>query len=140
MQSPSSECPFSCILYHEPIPLARPRFIQKGSFSAICDSQKELKVSVRRRLKENLADRTLISGIIYFSIDCIFAMPASWSAKKREELDGQIHTQKPDLDNIIKFYSDCLSGFIIEDDRMIGSIMASKRWGQADQVKIQLFA
>lgn len=66
-------------------------------------------------------------------------MPLSWSAKKREELDGQIHTQKPDLDNIIKFYSDCLSGFIIEDDRMIGSIMASKRWGQTDQVKIQLF-
>jgi Holliday junction resolvase RusA-like endonuclease len=36
------------------------------------------------------------------SITFIFPIPDSWSKKKKLELIGQYHTQKPDLDNLYK--------------------------------------
>lgn len=35
-------------------------------------------------------------------------MPKSWSAKKREAMRGQLHRQKPDVDNIFKSLADAL--------------------------------
>ncbi len=35
-------------------------------------------------------------------------MPPSWSRKKREALEGAPHTQKPDLDNLLKALQDSI--------------------------------
>ena len=35
-------------------------------------------------------------------------MPKSWSKKKKNEMDGQPHTQTPDLDNLLKALGDAL--------------------------------
>lgn len=42
------------------------------------------------------------------SITFVIPMPKSWSKKKREEMDGKPHQQKPDLDNLIKAFKDSL--------------------------------
>ncbi len=36
-------------------------------------------------------------------------MPKSWSEKKKQAMDGQPHTQKPDLDNLLKAVGDALN-------------------------------
>jgi Holliday junction resolvase RusA-like endonuclease len=53
-----------------------------------------------------------------------FAMPASWPMHKRLEMDGKLHTQKPDLDNCIKAVNDSL--FV--NDEIIARIEAVKFW------------
>jgi hypothetical protein len=52
-------------------------------------------------------------------------MPPSWSAKKRAAYDGQPHTQKPDLTNLMGGYEDG----VLEEDKGIWCLGAtSKRW------------
>jgi Holliday junction resolvase RusA-like endonuclease len=48
-------------------------------------------------------------------------MANSWSHKKREEMDGQVHRQKPDIDNMLKALLDSM---FIEDAHVgyIGSV------------------
>lgn len=52
------------------------------------------------------------------------AMPKSWSKKKRDKFNGKPHTQKPDLDNLIKAIWDAS----MKDDSSIWKVSAEKRW------------
>ena len=60
------------------------------------------------------------------AIDIAFTipMPDSWSKKKREEMQGKPHQQRPDLDNYIKSYQDAL----LVEDGYIHHIIAHKTW------------
>ena len=53
-------------------------------------------------------------------------MPKSWSKKKRIDMVGESHAQKPDLDNMIKSVGDCLK----KDDQTINEIIAKKFWSE----------
>lgn len=61
------------------------------------------------------------------------AMPASWSAKKRAAMNGQPHTQKPDVDNLCKALMDAVFG----DDSHVWSIWTEKRWSDAGRIAIE---
>jgi len=55
------------------------------------------------------------------------SMPKSWSKKKRKEMQGKKHKQKPDLDNILKAVWDSL----LQDDSVISSVgSVCKFWGE----------
>ena len=60
-------------------------------------------------------------------------MPASWSAKKRAEMDGQPHTVRGDIDNICKALLDS----VFENDAHIWEIHASKIWGFTGAIEIE---
>lgn len=67
------------------------------------------------------------------AITFVLPMPASWSKKKRLEMDGQLHKQKPDLDNMLKALMDALFG----DDCHIADLGRLKKvWGQAGAISI----
>lgn len=59
-------------------------------------------------------------------------MPASWSAKKRAEMDGQPHTVRADIDNICKALLDS----VFENDAHIHEIHASKVWAVDGAIEI----
>lgn len=61
-------------------------------------------------------------------------MPASWSAKKKDEMTNRPHTDKPDLDNIDKAIKDAL--FIHDEQIAFGSM--AKWWGREDQLIISI--
>ena len=48
------------------------------------------------------------------------------------------HTNKPDLDNVIKYYNDVLQVDFIEDDSQIVCIWAVKKYNSESQVVIKL--
>lgn len=62
----------------------------------------------------------------------VLPMPASWSKKKKAEMDGKPHQQKPDLDNLIKALGDALH----DDDSGLWDYRASKIWGYEGQIRI----
>jgi len=55
-------------------------------------------------------------------------MPKSWSKKKKLEMDGQLHRQKPDRDNIDKAIMDSMFYKAESDDCIIACGYIEKKW------------
>jgi Holliday junction resolvase RusA-like endonuclease len=69
----------------------------------------------------------------YKQIEFVMPMPKSWSKKKRAEMDGKPHTQKPDLDNLLKGIGDAH----YQDDSVIHCLDGIKKtWGVAGFIVI----
>lgn len=65
----------------------------------------------------------------------IMPMPASWSKKKKAEMDGMMHKQKPDLDNLMKALGDA----VYDDDSRISSLSGlGKVWGKEGAIVITI--
>jgi len=67
-------------------------------------------------------------------------IPKSMRKKEREYANKEMlrHNTKPDVDNLVKGYLDCLPGIVIADDRDISLIMALKLYSQEPRVEIYI--
>lgn len=62
-------------------------------------------------------------------------MPASWSEKKKAEMDGRPHQQKPDLSNLVKAFEDALT----DNDQSINLYREVKKiWGKYGKIVIHI--
>ena len=68
------------------------------------------------------------------SVQFVIAMPKSWSEKKRAAMLGQPHTQKPDIDNLLKAIADAVHG---DDSHIWHYAGLSKVWGETGGIIIQ---
>ncbi len=61
-------------------------------------------------------------------MELMFEMPIAknYPMKKRADLVGKPHAQRPDLDNLIKFVLDASLGILYRDDSIVSAIMACK--------------
>ncbi len=59
-------------------------------------------------------------------------MPKSWTKKKKKELVGKPHQQRPDLDNFVKAFNDALK----EEDSTVYKTNASKYWATDGYIQI----
>ena len=55
----------------------------------------------------------------------VLPMPKSWSKKRRLEMFGEPHRQKPDIDNLAKAILDS----VYDDDSIISMLFCRKIWG-----------
>ena len=62
-------------------------------------------------------------------------MPASWSEKKKKEMDGKPHQQKPDIDNLEKAFLDALC----KDDSYVYAHAGEKYWGREGAITVMPF-
>ena len=62
----------------------------------------------------------------------VIPFPKSYSNKKRFELDGQPHKQKPDIDNLLKALMDA----VYDDDSCVYNITLFKYWGYVGSISI----
>lgn len=89
------------------------------------------KDTIRYKLKAmGLETMDLNNGGVRF----VVPMPKSWSLKKRGEMNGQPHTQKPDIDNFLKALLDAL----YTEDSHIHTITVQKVWGVEGEIQIVL--
>lgn len=72
-----------------------------------------------------------------FEIKFGLPFPESYSQKKRKELLGRPHQLKPDLDNLIKAFSDGLRGSGEYNDSRIYNFAASKVWDEKGFIEIK---
>lgn len=68
------------------------------------------------------------AGPVAVAIEFRFEVAKSHSKKKRLSMIGQPHTQKPDVDNIVKSILDGLNGVAYTDDSLVFAIRANKTW------------
>jgi len=74
-------------------------------------------------------------GEILENITFVLPMPNSWSKKKKLEMNGNPHKQRPDLDNLIKGFQDCLCS---EDSHIHKINSVCKVWGEKGEIRIDL--
>jgi len=59
-------------------------------------------------------------------------MPASWSAKRKAQMIGQPHRQKPDVDNLTKALMDAC----LKEDQGVWDLRITKRWASEGSIEI----
>lgn len=68
-------------------------------------------------------------GPVCLRIECLFAMPVSWSKAKKAKHFGKPHTQKPDGDNVAKAVMDGLTAAgVWPDDAVVWCLEIRKIW------------
>jgi Holliday junction resolvase RusA-like endonuclease len=105
----------------------RHRHTSKGGFVRTYDPMAKDKEDFVKYVSENY-DIEKIEGMIDVMIIANFAIPKSYSEKRKKALDGQMRPKKPDVDNIAKFYLDALNETLYDDDAQIVSLNVIKRY------------
>lgn len=102
-----------------PVPQARMKHSNRRGFVTTYDPKAKEKSHIRHFLTE---DRTY-GSVEYPRISFLFHMPIPASVpKKNRELyeSGTLkHDKKPDVDNLIKLYLDCLDGIALQGDQKV---------------------
>ena len=80
----------------------------------------------------------VFTGPVDVEIAAVFAMPKSWSKKKRAALLHSPHCQKPDLDNLAKAVLDGLLPVIGDDCRVWQFDVLRKLWAEHGGVGITI--
>ncbi|MBH2937751.1 RusA family crossover junction endodeoxyribonuclease [Serratia marcescens] len=109
------------------IPVPKPRMTQRDRWAlrppvlryrAFCDEVRHNRISLPE------------SG---YHVTFVMPMPPSWSKKKRAEMVGKPHQQKPDADNLLKALMDA----IYSEDCAVWDVRVTKRWGNAGEIIIK---
>ena len=136
----------------KPISKMRARYANRGNYVITYDPQAEAKESVSLRLMQKLQEALNneideiakeafnITRARVFEVELWFYLPTNESdseAQKNAKLWGLSHaSNKPDYDNLEKFYLDCATGILWPDDRMIVDAKAYKRYGNPARVEM----
>lgn len=77
-----------------------------------------------------------LQGPLRLYVKAVYAMPASWSKKKRADMLGKYYESTPDCDNCYKLVADSLNGIAYGDDRHIADAGIQQTWGESDSLTI----
>jgi len=125
--------PVTISLAGDPQGKGRARAFRRGNFIGHYTPEKTRSYEgmVRTAAMEAMGARVPFDEPVEFVVRAIFAVPASWSAKKRAAaITGMIKPgKKPDWDNIGKAWSDALNGVVFRDDCLIVKVSIEKRYG-----------
>lgn len=116
-------------------PKPKPRMVKSDAWRGrrVVEDYWRYKKKLNRLIKEqgiNIEEEFENGSIINltFSIE----MPKSWSKKKKAEMNGMPHQQRPDLDNLMKAFKDCL---LEEDSHIWWYNNVSKVWSYKGSIE-----
>lgn len=116
----------------KPTGKGRPKFARRGNFVHTYTPQATASYEELVRWHYTKAASAmgieLIDGNVAMHVDAYYQIPASWSKKKREGMNGLPAPIKPDIDNVFKIVSDALNGVAWTDDAKVVNITAGKRY------------
>lgn len=117
------------IIPGKPLVWSRPRVVARNGTVKLFDPKLAERRELGRQIKQFFP--CPFDGPIKLEITAFYKAPSK--ARK-----GQGKTSRPDLDNCLKSYSDCLSQIAYLDDAQVVSIVASKLWGEKDEVHMSI--
>jgi len=109
-----------------PVPLQRPRFANGRVYNPSAADMRAFLSASRAHAPPTLAD----GGPVEVTLEFVFARPASHTTSRGalRASAPPLHTNKPDVDNLIKLVLDALNGTFYADDRQVVAVQASKRF------------
>ncbi len=120
-------------------PIAWKRAGITGNGSRHYDTQSLSKERTRLELMVQKPD-LIATGPIFMGFKFYIQMRQLMSAKKRKEMEGKPHSQKPDADNLIKYLLDTLNGLTYTDDAQVARIEISKEWSSEPRTEITIYS
>lgn len=109
------------------LPMGAPRQTQR-------DRWKKRPVIERYHAYRDQLRYALPSYELGLELHIIFYLPlkASYSKKKKAELLGTLHSEKPDIDNLVKGFMDAFGG----EDKHVAILRAEKYWAEEGAIEI----
>jgi len=101
------------------------RTTQKSKYLPKSIEYEQYKTALRWLCKKNGYELEQVLKIIF-----VLPVADGITGKKRAERIGQFHTQKPDIDNLIKGFMDCFG----KDDSFVHTLHARKIWGEKGKI------
>ena len=109
-----------------PVPQARMKHARRGNFVTTYDPRAKEKEHIRTYLRDNLGynlSRFESWDTAYPRVSFMFHMPIPASIRKKDQdlyQSGTLkHDKKPDTDNLVKLYLDCLDGIVLDGDQKV---------------------
>lgn len=123
----------------KPIPWMRPGRKLINSNIIVYDKQAREKEKVKWQIKPQYCD-PLISCPIFMDITFYMPIPKAASQKMRTQMviDHCKPMKRPDVDNMAKFYLDCMTGMVFNDDAQITELNLRKVYGINPSVLIRI--
>lgn len=107
------------------------RTTQAGKFS---DKRYKVYQVYKQALYALLASNGIKSCPAEFRITFVMPVFDSYTERQKQAKIGQPHTQKPDLDNLVKGFMDCFG----KDDSGVHHIEMAKIWGEKGGIVLEI--
>lgn len=117
----------------------RPQFGNGKTFTPQRTKDAEAEIAKEVWARMTSLERKTCPVSVPVSLEVVFHMPIAKSLSKTKQtaMLGEPHTQRPDLDNLVKIF-DALNGLIWKDDTQIWKIHAEKRWAREGAIEINV--
>ena len=123
----------------KPVAQKRPRFARRGKFVTTYSDQEteagRFFLLARDQVKEKLSGAIKVTAL-FRSIRPKSHYGTGKNAAIIKQGAPIFHTKKPDVDNLVKFFMDCLNGLAWDDDCQIVDIRAIKAYGEVEETEI----
>jgi Holliday junction resolvase RusA-like endonuclease len=120
-----------------PVPKKRARFSKYGTY----DEQSKVKRRIKNEILFQMSKKSILRRIeSHISVEMIFhtPIPKKTSQKRRKELLDAPNPKKPDLDNLIKMYCDCMNKIVYDDDALITELICKKIYSENPRTEIKI--
>lgn len=143
-----AELKFVCELAFDeekPIPAKRPKAFKRGSFIRFYDEQAKIKKEYRARIKSMIGGMKPIDGPIFLVMTFYMPRPLSHYGTGRntgilKPNAPKYHSQKPDEDNLSKFYKDVMSKLVYVDDARVTGTFPWKHYSKKGGTVIKIYS
>ena len=116
------------IIQGKPQPKQRARVTKWGSYTP------PQTVAYEKLVAMTWGNRPMLQGAVSMRVTCVFKIPKS----RKDLTQGLAHTQRPDLDNVIKAITDGLNKYAFADDSQIVELIGTKVWGLDEYVEVEI--
>jgi Holliday junction resolvase RusA-like endonuclease len=104
-----------------PVSQKRPKVTRKGTYNPSKKEQECAKIILTSQWYAEL-----IRSPIHIEVKFLMPIPKSFSKKQQQKVIGEPHHSKPDIDNLLAFLFNAMSGIVYLDDRQIWNLQVSK--------------
>lgn len=118
-------------IYMKPVGKMRHRSNGRRTYDPQAKLKNSVKAEMAMQMRKNgwrMIDAPCICHIRFVTERPVSQVKANGTPRASAPV---FHSSKPDIDNAIKFYFDCMNGIVFTDDKLVIYVSATKKWAES---------